>query len=145
MKEEKGRGDKLLTRYEGPFEIIQKISAVAYHLRMPALYGMHPVLNIEHLEKYQESPSEFGEWPKLTPNRLSFNELPEYEVDQIVAERTRKGRNRRKIPIYRVRYTNYGPEEDTWETKQNLKNAPAVLRDWGKIKALQNKTYRTST
>lgn len=134
-----------MTRYEGPFEIIQKISAVAYCLRMPASYGMHPVLNIEHLEKYQESPSEFGERPKLTPNRLSFDELPEYEVDQIVAERTRKGRNGRKIPIYHVRYTNYGPEEDTWETKQNLKNAPEVLRDWGKIKALQNKKYRTST
>ena len=102
LKEEKGRGDKLLTRYKGPFEIIQKISAITYCLRMPASYGMHPVLNIEHLEKYQESPSEFGERPKLTPKRLSFNELPEYEVDQIVAERTRKGRNRRKIPIYRV-------------------------------------------
>ena len=144
LREEKGRGDKLLTRYEGPFEIIEKISAVAYRLRMPASYGMHPVLNIEHLERYQESPKEFGDRPKIEPNRLSFDALPEYEVDRIVAERTRRGRNGRKIPIYRVRYTNYGPEEDTWETKQNLKNAPEVLRDWEKIKALQKKKYETS-
>lgn len=50
---------------------------------MPVSYGMHPILNIEHLEKYQESPSEFGEQPKLTLNRLSFDELPKYEVDWI--------------------------------------------------------------
>ena len=63
LRDEKGRGNKFLTRYEGPFEIMKKISAVAYCLCMPALYGMHPVLNIEHLERYQESPSEFRDHP----------------------------------------------------------------------------------
>lgn len=144
LKDEKGRGDKLLTRYEGPFEIIKKISAVAYRLRMPASYGMHPVLNIEHLEKYQESPGEFGERPQLKTGRLSFDALPEYEVDRIVAERMRKGRNGRKIPIYHLQYTNYGPEGDTWETRQNLKNAPEVLREWEKFKELQKKKSRTT-
>ena len=84
LRNEKGRGDKLLARYEGPFEIMEKISAVAYRLRMPASYGMHPVLNIEHLEKYQESPEEFGERPHARINRPSFDVLPEYEVDRIV-------------------------------------------------------------
>ena len=93
LRDEKGRGDKLLARYEGPFEIMKKISVVAYRLRMPGSYGMHPVLNIEHLERYQESPSEFGNQPQLKTNRLSFDALPEYEVDKIVAEHTRKGRN----------------------------------------------------
>ena len=55
LGDERGRGDKLLAKYNGPFEISKKISAVAYRLRMPGSYGMHPVLNIEHLEKYQES------------------------------------------------------------------------------------------
>ena len=41
LRDEKGRGDKLLARYEGPFEIMKKISAVAYRLRMP---GSHPWL-----------------------------------------------------------------------------------------------------
>ena len=136
IRDEKGRGDKFLARYEGPFEIIKKISAVAYRLRMPGSYSIHPVLNIEHLEKYKESPSEFGERPQLKTNRLDFDALPEYEVDRIVAERTRKGRNGRKIPIYHLRYTNYGPESDTWETRQNLKNAPDILHDWEKFKAL---------
>ena len=82
FRDEKGRGDKLLTRYEGPFEIMKKVSAVAYRLCMPGSYGMHPVINIEHLEKYQESPSKFGDCPQLKTNRLSFDALPEYEVDK---------------------------------------------------------------
>ena len=134
LKDEKGRGDKLLTKYEGPFEIIQKLSPVSYRLRMPASFGMHPVLNIEHLEKYQESPEEFGERPRIKMKRMDFEELPEYQVDHIVAESWRKGRNGKRIPIYRVRYTGYGPEADTWEPRQNLKNAPMVLKEWGNNK-----------
>ena len=144
LRDEKGRGNKLLARYDGPFEIIKKISPVAYRLRMPASYGMHPVLNIEHLEKYQELPSEFGERPQLKMERPNFDALPEYEVDRIVAERMWKGRNGRKVPIYRLRYTNYGPDGDTWETRQNLKNAPEVLHEWEKFKALQKKKSRTT-
>ena len=61
LRTEKGRGRKLLMKYDGPFKIIKKISPVSYRLRMPASYGIHPVLNIAHLEKYQTSPPEFGE------------------------------------------------------------------------------------
>ena len=135
---EKGRGDKLLTKYEGPFEIIQKLSPVSYCLRMPASFGMHPVLNIEHLEKYQESPEEFGERPKVRMKRMDFKELPEYQVERIVAESWRKGRNGKRIPIYRVCYMDYGPEADTWEPRQNLKNAPVALAEW-----INNKTSRS--
>ena len=49
---EKGRGKKLLMRYNGPFEIIKKISPVSYQLRMPASYKIHLVLNIVHPERY---------------------------------------------------------------------------------------------
>ena len=92
LRNEKGCRDKLLMKYEGLFEIIQKLSSVLYRLRMPASFGMHPVLNIEHLERYQESPEEFRERPKIRMNRLDFKELPEYQVDRIVAESWRKGR-----------------------------------------------------
>ena len=142
LNDEKGRGNKLLTKYEGPFEIIQKLSSVSYRLRMPASFGMHPVLNIEHLERYQESPEEFGERPKIRMKRMDFKELPEYQVERIVAESWRKGRNGKRIPIYRVRYTDYGPEADTWEPRQNLKNAPAVLGDWINNKASRSRRLK---
>lgn len=142
LKEEKGRGEKLLTKYDGPFEIIQKLSLVSYRLCMPSSFGMHPILNIEHLEKYQESPEEFGERPTIKMKRMNFEDLPEYQVDRIVAESWRKGRNGKHIPIYRVRYTGYGPEADTWEPRQNLKNAPAILKNWMNNKASRSRRLK---
>ena len=44
---------------------------------MPASYGIHPVLNIAHLEKYQTSPFEFGEQPQKSLNQEDFDDLPE--------------------------------------------------------------------
>ena len=55
LRNEKGRGKKLLMKYDRPFKVIQKLSPVSYRLRMPASYGIHPIINIAHLEKYQPS------------------------------------------------------------------------------------------
>ena len=60
LKSEKGRGKKLLMRYDSPFEVIKKISLVSYCLKMLASYRIHPVLNIADLEKYQTSSLKFG-------------------------------------------------------------------------------------
>ena len=80
-------------KYDSPFEIIKKISPVSYRLRMPVSYGIHPVLNITHLEKYQTSPPEFGERPQKYLNQEDFDDLLEYEVVRIVAEHQKKGQN----------------------------------------------------
>jgi hypothetical protein len=56
LRNEKGRGKKLLMKYDGPFEIIRKLSPVTYQLRLPVSYGIHPILNIAHLEEYKKSP-----------------------------------------------------------------------------------------
>ena len=64
-------------KYDGPFEIIQKLIDVSYRLRMPQSYGIHPILKIAHLEKYQPSPTEFGNQPTKSLNRANFDELQE--------------------------------------------------------------------
>lgn len=53
----KGRGRKLLPRFDGPFEVLEKISPVAYRLRLPASFQGHPVFNIAHLEYYHQQHS----------------------------------------------------------------------------------------
>src|SRR6202050_4005013 len=66
---------------------------------MPSSYGIHPILNIAHLEKYQSTPTEFGERPVKNLNREDFNNLPEYEVERIITEWKKKGRNGRWIIV----------------------------------------------
>jgi len=107
LKSKKGQGKKLLMKSDGPFEVIKKISPVSYHLRMPASYRIHPALNIAHLEKYQTSPPEFGVWPQRSLNRKDFDELPEYEVDKIVAKQRKKGQNGKRILQYLTCFKGY--------------------------------------
>ena len=59
---------------------------------MPKSYRIHPILNIVHLEKYQPLPAEFGNQPTKSLNHADFDELPEYEVEMIIADRRKKGR-----------------------------------------------------
>jgi transposase InsO family protein len=130
LRNEPGRGRKLLMKYDGPFEVIQKLSLVSYRLRMPESYGIHPILNIAHLEKYQPSPSEFGNRPTKNLNWADFNELPEYEVDCIIAERCKKGRNGRRVIQYLTCFKGFSADYDEWLTLKQLRNAPEILENW---------------
>ena len=73
-------------KYDGSCEVIQKLSPVSYQFQMPVSYGIHPILNIAHLEKYQSSPAEFGERPIKNLNREDFNKLPKYKLERIKEE-----------------------------------------------------------
>ena len=135
LKTEKGRGNKLLMRYDGPFEIIRKLSPVTYQLRLPASYGLHPVLNIAHLEEYRLSPPSLGDRPTKRLNRQDFDELPEFEAEAIIGERLRKTRKGRRVREFKVRFTGYGPEFDEWLPPRNLRNAPELLAQWQATKS----------
>ena len=104
---------------------------------MPASYGIHPVLNIAHLKKYCVSPPEFSVRPQKSLNREDFDNLPEYEVEKIVAERRKKGRNGRRILQYLTRFKGYSEDYDEWLTGNQLKNAPEPLEIWRRSKEIQ--------
>ena len=118
-------------KYNGPFEIIQKLSAVSYRLWMPESYKIHPVL-IAHLEKYQLSPAEFSNRPTKSLNCANFDELPDYEVEMIIANQRKKGRKGRNVVEYLTRFKGYNADLDKWLNSRQLRNAPKVLKVWHK-------------
>lgn len=91
LRNETGHGRKLLMKYDSPLELIQKLSLVSYQLRMPESYSIHPILNIAHLEKYQTTPSKFGNQPTKSLTGRTLIKLPEYKVDKIIAKRCNTG------------------------------------------------------
>ena len=107
---EQGKGRKLLPKYEGPFEVQQRISNVAYRLKLPASYKIHPVINIEHLERYH-ADSENADRDKKHLSREDFKQLPEWEVERIIKEKWFKGRKRR-IKKYLTQFTGFSPDWD---------------------------------
>ena len=101
------RGTKLQMRFDGPFEISQKLEPATYRLHMPASYGIHPILNIAHLEKYMVSDPSFGSRPSKSLHRDDFVALPEYEVETIVNERWCKSKNGRRVQELLTRFIGY--------------------------------------
>ncbi|KII83434.1 hypothetical protein PLICRDRAFT_68825, partial [Plicaturopsis crispa FD-325 SS-3] len=53
----------------------------------------------------------------------------EYEVETILGHRLTgaKGGKRR---LYLARWKGYGPEDDTWISEADLRNAPTLLRSY---------------
>jgi hypothetical protein len=124
-----GLGVKLVQRTIGPFEVMEKINPVVYRLRLPDNYPMHPVVNLEHLKKYNQSSAEFGERVVLPPTRDLLNASEEYEVEAILGHQLsgRKDGNRR---MYLIRWKGFDPSEDSWVSEFELRNAPELKREY---------------
>jgi len=123
LPESKGTGAKFSRRYDGPFEITERVSAVAYRIRLPHSYGIHPVLSIAHLEPFREDATQNrSDLPRLRENP------DEYEVEEIVEQR-RECHNKRYRLMYKCRWKNYGVTNE-WIPESYLRNAPEILEAW---------------
>ncbi|QRW03556.1 Ty3/Gypsy polyprotein/retrotransposon [Ceratobasidium sp. AG-Ba] len=128
LRSQKGKGRKLQMKYDGPFEVSEKLSDVTYRLRIPASYKIHPVVNIAHLEPYHRD-KDGDSRPKKHLNRADFEEVPEYEVEEIVDEKMVK-KGQRKQRRYLTKFVGYSPEWNEWLSRQQLANAPRILKEW---------------
>jgi hypothetical protein len=90
LVERKGLGKKLMPQYLGPFEVLKVVSPTAYRIRLPDAYGMHNVINVEHLKLYHCTTA--SNRPYIPNPRDMAPSSKEYNVDRIVAEERRKGR-----------------------------------------------------
>ena len=73
-----GKSGKLSPRFIGPFEILERIGEVAYHLvLLPQLSGVHDVFHICMLRKYEPDPSHVLDWTDLEVDEdVSYEEGP---------------------------------------------------------------------
>ena len=59
-----GKRGKLLPRYIGPFEILERVSTVALALS-PSLSGVHVVFHVSMLRKYTPNSTHVVDWGEL--------------------------------------------------------------------------------
>ena len=81
LPESKGPGAKFTRRYDGPFEVTERVSPVAYRIRLPHSYGIHPILSIAHLEPFRSDNTKTRK--DLEPLR---EDPKEYEVEEIIEQ-----------------------------------------------------------
>ncbi|XP_020111093.1 uncharacterized protein LOC109726075 [Ananas comosus] len=109
---------KLSPRYLGPFEILERVGAVAYKLALPPrLTGVHDVFHVSNLRKYVHDPEHILSFElSEIQGDMTYEEFSAYIIDREV----RKLRNR-EIPYVKVRWSNHDDREATWELESAMR------------------------
>ena len=124
-----GKRGKLSPRFIRPFEILERMGAVAYWLALPpSMSGVHEVLHVSMLRGYTPDPAHVVDWGQIEVDTDgTFEEGPVYIID------SRYQVLRRKIVrLVRVLWRHCGVEESTWEREDTMQATyPFLFRDEG--------------
>ncbi|GJS38315.1 putative reverse transcriptase domain-containing protein [Tanacetum coccineum] len=112
-----GKKVKLAPRFVGPFEITERISNVAYRLRLPQeLNNVHDTFHVSNLKKCSANPTLQVPLEEIqVDERLNFIEEP---VE--ILEREFKKLKRSRIAIVKVWWNSKRGPEFTWERKDQM-------------------------
>ena len=113
---------KLMERYVGPYAIEEVVSPNAVKLRLPSSMRIHPVVNVSWIVRYKEQiKGQKKEEGKL----VEVEGVEEWEVEKILNKKRMRG-----VEKYLVRWKGFTSEGDTWERRENLKNAEELIEEF---------------
>jgi len=108
----------LSPRYIRPYEIIEKLNPIAYHLDMPIeLEHVHNKFYISQLRKYIPDPNHTN---VTEPIEITEDQVYEERPVQILHRKTKQLCNK-QIPLVKVLWTNHTSPKATWETEEEMK------------------------
>ena len=122
-----GKRGKLSPRFIGPFEILERISTVAYQLALPpSMSGAHEAFHVSMLRRYTPDPAHVVDWGQVEIDTDgTFEEGPVCIVDS----RDRVLR-RKTVRLVGVLWQHCGVEESTWEREDTMRATyPFLFRD----------------
>ncbi|GJV79697.1 putative reverse transcriptase domain-containing protein [Tanacetum coccineum] len=112
-----GKRSKLSSRYVGPFKIVERVSPVAYRLRLPQeLVGVNDTFHVSNLKKCLVDVNLHVPLKEVKiDDKLHFVEEPMEIMDREV-----KKLKKRRIPIVKVRWNSQREQEFTWEREDEM-------------------------
>jgi len=116
--------EKFTEHFVGPYKVKAIISSNAIELELPSTVKIHLVVNISRVQKYKLQVE--GQ-KKETPQPVVIKGEEEWEVENIMNKRKVRGRDK-----YLVQWKGYTAEEDTWKSRENLKNAMELVEEFKK-------------
>ena len=124
-----GKCVKLSPRFIGPFEILERVSTVAYRLALsPSMSGVHEVFHVSMLRRYTPDPIHVMDWGEIEVNTDGT-----FEEGLVCIMDTRDQVLRHKtVRLVRVLWQHHGVEESTWEREDTMRATyPFLFRDEG--------------
>jgi len=94
-------------------------------LELPKSIKIHPIVNVSRVQLYK--PQVEGQ-KKIPPKPVIIEGEEEFKVEKILNKRTVRGKEK-----FLVKWMGYMAEEDTWENRENLKNAKELVEEFEKI------------
>ena len=122
---------KLLQRYIGPFEVLERVGTIAYRLALlPRLLGVHAVFHVSMLCKYTPDLTHVVDWGKLVVDvDGTFEEGPVRNMDS--QDQLLRGKT---VRLVKLLWQHRGVEEATWEHEDTLRaNYPFLFEDGGTL------------
>ena len=113
---------KLTERYVGPYMIEEVVSMNAVKLQLPSLMRIHLVVNMSQIVRYKE---QVKEQKREEEKPVEVEGVEKWEVEKILNKK-----KIREVEKYLVWWKEFMAEGDTWERKENLKNAGEALEEF---------------
>jgi hypothetical protein len=116
---------KLAPRYIGPYQVLNKVGAVAYRIKLPEeMSDIHPVFHVSQLRKCLRVPETEHNVIDLQKG-LQYQEVPIKILDTVT-----KGTRNSEVRICRVQWSRHGEKEATWEREDaSKKEFPHLFRN----------------
>jgi hypothetical protein len=118
---------KLLPKFVGPFEVLEKVGPVAYKLQLPDTMRCHDVFHVSNLQVFKSAGAgelagqdKFGRMISC-PEGIEVDGGLEYAVEAILDHRIRWGKT-----WYLVKWLGFGPEHCSWEPAHYLEDVKAL-------------------
>jgi hypothetical protein len=121
---------KLAFKFFGPYEILERIGAVAYRLNLPVDSKIHPVFHVSQLKDFVPDHTPiFTSLPKIA-ELDTMDPVPEAILDRRLVK---KGNSATSQGL--IKWETIPAEAATWEDLSNLKKRFPSFDAWGQASA----------
>ena len=111
-----------MERYVGLYVIKEVVSSNTVKLQLPSLMRIYLVVNVSQIVRYKEQVK--GQ-KKEKEKPVEVEGVEKWEVEKILNKKKMRG-----VEKYLIQWKGFMAEGDTWERKENLKNAEELIEEF---------------
>ena len=119
-----GKQGKIVLRYIGPFEILERVGIVAYWLALPpSLSGVHEVFHVSMLWKYNLDLTHVVDWGEI----IVDTDGTFYEGPVRILDNRDQVLRRKTVRLVKVLWQHQGVNEATWKHEDMMRATYSFL------------------